>query len=86
MATTKNFSIGPLAWTHVGAGRADGSMVRIESFAPCRIAITVGSRLIPPEIPVLSGHRSDGRIDLPIVAMQQIWACAPASGTLVVTV
>lgn len=85
MATTKNFAVGPLAWTHIASGRADGAIVRVESSQSFHFAVTVGSRMIPPELPLQSGHASAGLADLPLVAMQQLWACAPASGVLVVT-
>ncbi|MTH65063.1 hypothetical protein [Paracoccus shanxieyensis] len=85
MATTRNFSVGPLAWTHVASGRADGEIVRLEGASPYSFAVTVGSRLIAPEIAPVSGHRAEGATDIPLVAMQQLWASAAAPAVLVVT-
>ncbi|QRZ13757.1 hypothetical protein JWJ88_03580 [Paracoccus methylovorus] len=84
MATTQNFTVSN-SWTRIASGRADGQVVKIEGAGPFNLAVTVGSKSIPPTIAPLTGHRIDGTTDLPLVAAQHLWASAATSTNLTVT-
>lgn len=84
MATTTNFTVGP-AWVHVASGRADGQVVKIETEGDFFIAVSVGGRSLPPDIPALSGHRITGKTSIPLVAAQHLWACASTPKQITVT-
>ena len=84
MAVTKNFTIGPGLWTRIASGHGDGSIVKVDG-GPFVLAVTVGKASVPPEIPVLSGHRFDDSAEITIVGAQHLWACATTSRIITVT-
>ncbi|ABL71823.1 hypothetical protein [Paracoccus denitrificans] len=84
MATTHNFTVGN-SWTRIASGRADGQVVKVEGAGQFNLAVTVGAKSIPPDIPPQTGHRVTGKTDLPLVAAQHLWASAATPTNLTVT-
>ena len=77
MASTQTFTVGT-AWTRIAEadGGGDGPVVRVDAPGNYVLAVTVGKRGAPPELPATVGHRFSGPIDFPLAGEQILWASA----------
>lgn len=84
MAATRRFTVGP-AWALIATGRNGGEIVDVQTDAPIVLAVTVGRRPFPPDLPAGTGHRVSGEDIIPLVATQHLWASASAPAQVTVT-
>ncbi|OJH45180.1 hypothetical protein [Paracoccus sp. SM22M-07] len=77
MASTQSFTVGA-TWTRIAEadGGGDGPVVRVDGAGDYVLAVTVGKRAVPPDLPSTVGHRFSGRIDFPLAGEQVLWASA----------